>query len=196
MCMGKLPIMAFALVLALAFGCALPGPPQFGKYGSEHSHADFKVYINNAAIDFSQPQYQEHSGHSGNNGEEISCGNESQLAHLDNGDGAVVHKHATGVTWGYFFSKLSMNMTDGCLKLQDGPSYCNDGPARWRFFVNGKETGPLKDTEIHDLDRVLFTYNATDAEIQRQLASVTSKSINQSKGDVCDVVEKNSTASG
>lgn len=192
--MAKFLAMASILALALAFGFA--GLPQTGKYGSEHSHADFKVYVNNAAIDFTQPQYQEHSGHSGNESEEIGCGNESQLAHLDNGDGDVVHKHATGVTWGYFFTELFMNMTNDCLVLDNGASYCNSGSARWRFFANGKETGPLKDAEIHDLCRVLFTYNATDAEIQQQLASITSKSIDQTKGDVCEIVGKNGTVSG
>ncbi|HQT44641.1 MAG TPA: hypothetical protein PLO51_01565 [Candidatus Micrarchaeota archaeon] len=119
------------MALALAFGCA--SVPKIGEYGSEHSHADFKVYINNAAIDFTQAKYQEHSGHFGNGSEEIGCGNESQLAHLDNGDGDVVHKHATGVTWGYFFSQLSMNMTSDCLVLDNGTGYCNNGTAKWRF---------------------------------------------------------------
>ncbi len=169
----------------LVFGCISSEAPKIGRYGSEHSHADFKVYINNAAIDFAQASYQ--GGHSGNESEEAECGNETQLAHLDNGDGDVVHKHATGVTWGYFFSELSMNLTDNCLVLDNETAFCNSNGARWRFFVNGSETGQLKDVEIRDLGRVLLTYNATDEQIRQQLASVTSKSAGESKGEVCRI---------
>ena len=178
--MGKVAAL-FAACLLLAFGCALPGAPSLGKYGSEHSHADFKLYIEGVPYDFSQEKYQEPSGVEG----QETCGDDGKMADLHDGDGDVVHKHATGVTWGYFFSTLNMTLADSCFTLDNGTGYCNGNGKKWEYFVNGDAVSSVKDLEMHDLDQVLITYGATYEEAVRQQATVTSKSYNESTGGFC-----------
>lgn len=171
----------FIAFLSLLCGCiAQPAAP--GAYGSAHEHADFRVYANGAPIDFSQEKYQSPLPPGG---DDSDCGNSTLLAHLHNGDGDVVHKHATGVTWGYFFSSLGMNWSGSCLSIGNGTAYCDSGQAKWRFFLNGSEVPRPAGVEIRDLDRALFTYNATGPQIAQQLASVTSKSAQESTGGSC-----------
>ncbi len=171
--------LALVAMAALLLGCAQQ--PQLGAPGSTHEHADFKVYMNGAAYNFSQEKYMSALSPNG----EDNCGNGTALAHLHDVDGDVVHKHATGVTWGYFFSTLNMSMDGACFTLDNGARYCNSGNAAWRYFLNGRETGSLAATEMHDLDRALFTYNASDEEIRQQLASVTSKASQEQSGQFC-----------
>ena len=164
---------------ALLLGCAQQ--PQLGAPGSAHEHADFRVYMDGVAYNFSQEKYMAAKSPNG----EDNCGNGTALAHLHDMDGDVAHKHATGVTWGYFFSTLNMSMDGACFILDNGTIYCNAGNAKWRYFINGSEVSPLSTTEIRDLDRALFTYNATGSQIEKQLASVTSKASQEQTGQFC-----------
>ncbi|MCX6773240.1 MAG: hypothetical protein NTV88_05760 [Candidatus Micrarchaeota archaeon] len=169
---------------------------KIGKFGSAHEHADFKVYIDDVAYNFSQEKYMSPSVNV--NGVE-DCGSDSAvMAHLHNGDGNLAHKHATGVTWAYFFSKLGMNMTDTCFTLDNGTSYCNNDAAKWRFFLNGTVTQSLPEQEIHGQDRALFTYGASDSQAQQQMRAVTYEAVNEDTGDICSggvPVVKNKTNS-
>lgn len=175
-------LLALACALPLLLGCTLAGS-QLGKPGSEHSHADFKVYINGDAYNFSQAKYQEAIQPGGS---EENCGEEGgPLADLHGGDGDVVHKHATGVTWGYFFSTLNMTLGDDCLVLDTGAAYCNEGWKKWEYFVNGDAAGSIRGMEMRDRDQVLITYGASYEEAVRQAATVTSKSYNESTGEFC-----------
>ncbi len=168
------------ILVALLAGCTQQ--PQLGAPGSAHEHADFKVYMNGLAYNFSQEKYVEAKGADG----EDNCGNGTTLAHLHDMDGDVVHKHAIGVTWGYFFSTLNMSLEGTCFTLDTKNSYCNSGSARWRFFIDGAEMGSLATNEIHDLDRALFTYNATDIQIKKQLASLTNRASQEENGQFCE----------
>ena len=170
------------LCLILLSGCASQ-PPALGKFGSDHAHADFKVYIDSVAYNFSQEKYMSPSVNV--NGVE-DCGSDSAvMAHLHNGDGNLAHKHATGVTWVYFFSTLGMNMTDTCFTLDNGTIYCNNNRAQWAFYVNGTRTQSLPEQEIRGQDRALFTYGATDAQAQQQMGTVTYEAVNEDIGDIC-----------
>jgi hypothetical protein len=169
---------AIAIAAFLVFGCA--AQPALGEMGSAHDHADFKVYLNGQAYNFSQEKYMTPSGA----GEE--CGGNSTLpAHLHDMDGNLAHKHATGVTWSYFFSTLNMSFKDGCLVLDTGEKYCETGSAKWRYFLNGSELGGLLGREITQGDRALFTYNASDSEIAAQIDSVTNESAYEETVNYC-----------
>lgn len=171
--------LALLILAALLAGCAQQ--PQLGVAGSAHEHADFKVYVNGAAYDFSQERYM---GAKGADGED-NCGNGTTLAHLHDMDGEVVHKHATGVTWGYFFSTLGMDLSDSCLVLDNGTSYCNWDGKSWEHFVNGGRVNSIKDLEINDLDRALLTYGASYEEVVQQDASVTHKALQEENSQFC-----------
>ena len=169
------------LLMALALGCTQQ--QKFGPYGSAHEHADFKVYILGTAFNFSDEKYQTPVLP----GAGESCYNESTLVHLHNGDGELVHKHASGVTWGYFFSTLDITLSDNCFAFDNGTRYCNDAQNRWRFFINGQEVPSLVNSEIRDLGRVLLTYGSNEGEIRKQLASVSSKASQEKDAGFCAV---------
>ncbi|MBI2134347.1 hypothetical protein HYU09_00005, partial [Candidatus Woesearchaeota archaeon] len=77
---------------------------KIGPLGSAHNHADIKVYVLGNAIDFSQQKYQL----------------KHQAVHFENRDGDVVHTHATGITLGYMFETLGMNINENCLTIDAG----------------------------------------------------------------------------
>ncbi len=172
----RLVLLIAVALLALAVGCAQA--PAMGAFGSAHDHADFRVYVDGQAYNFSQERYMTPTPPGGDQ----VCGNDSRLAHLHDMDGDLVHVHATGVTWGYFFFTLNMSLANGCLRLDNGTSYCDSMDERWRYFVNGTEVSGLKDVRIRNLDRVLLTYGANDAQMREQMDSVAHKAGQEKEG--------------
>lgn len=160
----------FILYLLVIFSVILVGCSQketIGPLGSAHTHADFKVYILGNPINFDGQKYQVRD----------------QIVHVENFDGEVVHIHATGITLGYFFKTLGLELDDKCITLDTGNKYCNSEEATLKAFVKGPgfewETlySPA-DYVINDLDRILISYGAENAEeIKTQQESVTEKSI-------------------
>lgn len=142
-----------------------------------HIHADFKVFINNKPIDFSIEKYQ--SGHPGS-----TTTQHNDVVHLHDGNGEVIHLHKEGLTLGYFFKTLGMDLTDDCLKLDTGEMYCNNEDNQLQVFVNEQPSEQLRDYIPKNLDRILITYdNLLEAEknIPLQMSAVTDKACIYSK---------------
>ena len=128
-----------------------------GVLGSAHLHADVKVYINGQAIDFSQKKYQL----------------TTSFIHFEEGVGDVIHTHATGLTLGHLFKSLGRDFNDNCIVL-DSQSNCNSDDKTLKFYVNGAKSNEFDNRVIKDLDKYLISYgNDSEAEIQKQLSSVT-----------------------
>ncbi len=129
-----------------------------GVAGSQHVHADVKVYIDGKAIDFSQARYQLRSDY----------------VHFEERDGDVVHVHATGVRLGFMLQTLGMRFNQTCI-LAD-TAYCNSEEKTLKFLVNGAPSDEWELYVIRSMDKILVSYgNETDLGIQ--LDSVTSKAI-------------------
>src|SRR3989338_3867172 len=102
------------------------------------------------------------------NGEEIKIYQEKNLeknkfTHMHPGkdDEDVIHVHATGITLKQFFNTKSKTM---------------------KYYVNNKLNDEAPDHEINDLDKILISYgDESQAEIQKQLASIGNKACIQSK---------------
>ncbi|MEK6943518.1 MAG: hypothetical protein AABX00_05635 [Nanoarchaeota archaeon] len=128
-----------------------------GALRSTHEHADIKVYINGQAIDFSQPEYQL----------------AARYVHFEEGVGDVIHIHATGITLGQLFNSLGMDFNQNCF-VYESVSYCTGKDKTLKFYVNGKPSAEFNNKLIKDFDKYLISYgNENDAEIQKQLASIT-----------------------
>lgn len=162
---NKLIFASIGVILILAiYGCS-NGKSNFGPLGSTHQHADVKVYVLGNDIDFSLPQYQLRD----------------RLTHFEDGDGDVVHTHATGITLGYVFKTLGMEINDNCLKLAAGNDYCSSGDAKLGVFIKSRNSDWEKiyypeDYVIQDLDKILVTYGTESQEkITEQMESVTDK---------------------
>lgn len=136
-----------------------------GPAGSAHYHADFSVVINGEEIDFSQAQYQV----------------VSQKAHVEGGNGNVVHAHASRATFGYFMRSVGFDYNATYLSTP-GQEYYETNGSEVRMFVNTesdwREIEP-SDFEFNTGDQILLTYgNYTEEEIGDFQSQVTSQSEN------------------
>jgi len=129
-----------------------------GKLNSVHEHADIAIFINGQQLDLLQLKYQLRD----------------KFVHLEERRGDVIHKHAIGVTIGYFLSTLGFIFENNCLILDDGQELCNANGNKLKVYVNSKLIDNYKDYEFFDLDKILISYGSGDEQqIQQQLASIT-----------------------
>jgi|SRR3989344_1416923 len=136
---------------------------KIGVVGDIHYHADFKIYLEGEEYNFSQEKY-------------MSTGNItlSNFVHFHDGNGRVIHKHAEGITLGFFLETLGLKLNESCLVLDDGKAYCNQGDNTLKMYVNGKENSQFETYDIADEDRILLSYgDQTEQEIQKLINSVS-----------------------
>lgn len=146
----RFPILLLAALLIAALSAAVLKshlPQRMGVYGSQHLHADFLVQIDDAPIDFSATRYQStnESPH-------------SPIIHLHDGNGYVVHSHATGGTWGMFFQSIGFSLNATCFTTDARTSYCTNATHVLSIRVDGRSRPQLAQWEIRDLERVLIAY--------------------------------------
>lgn len=127
-----------------------------------HTHADFKIYINNVPIDFAEEKYMT---------------SENKIlhihVHLHDLEGNLIHHHKKNVTMKMFFESIKMQFTNECFTLDAGESYCNENSKTLKMFVNGIQNTEMEKYIFKDLDRILITYgNEDNATIQQQIDSV------------------------
>ncbi len=183
----KLLISIIAIIIIAIAAAFFLNKPGIGIVGDVHRHADFKVYLNDQPINFTQEKYMSFANHTLSN-----------FIHLHDMDGDVIHLHASGVKLKAFFSSLGMNFTKTCFtidseststndanasKQQDvlqKKDYCNDQANSLKFFVNGRQNSEFQDYEIQDLDKILISYGPKNQDINFQIISITNKSCIQS----------------
>lgn len=139
-----------------------------GRLGSTHIHADFKVYINGEEIKIYQEKNLE----------------KNKFTHMHPGkdEEDVIHVHATGITLKQFFNTLNIRLSRNCIILEDEGEFCNTKSKTMKYYVNNKLNDEAPDHEINDLDKILISYgDESQAEIQKQLASIGNKACIQSK---------------
>ena len=127
-----------------------------------HEHADFKVYLNGKAFDFTPAKYQ--------------SSDDNPLdpdAHLHDGVGSVTHKHRKGITVGYFFKTIGMAFNNQCFVTENGTRYCNDDKNSLKFLVNGKPNDTYGNYEFTDLDKILISYGPKEEVVTSQINSIT-----------------------
>jgi len=140
--------------------------PKEPRWEKVHEHADYKVFIDNQEVDFSDDRFQSTTG------KEL---NDAQHLHDNNGNN--IHKHLTKKTIVDFFSSLWVTMTPTCIELDTGKKFCTDNEKSLKLFVNDLPMSDFMNYEFKDLDRILVSYgSASWVEIQQQLDSVTDMS--------------------
>ena len=142
-----------------------------GVLGSQHIHADFKVYVNGQAVDFSD---KDHMGRMRDN---LPV---SSFIHVDSGSplpektGDVLHMHAKNVPLWMFFKSIGMKLEKDSLTLDDGKVYENENGNILKFYLNGKKVDELGEYVFQPLDKLLISYGSeNDPDVQRQIGSVT-----------------------
>ena len=180
-------------ILIIAIFISLTREPEIPK--PYHIHADFKVYLDDVPYNFSQAKYMS-----------TNTSKLSQVVHLHDMDGDIIHYHSRNITLSQFFSTLSMSFNSSCFVLDNGSSYCNDDQKSLRMFVrhtgdNWEQINEPANYVSEDLDQILIIYGTADYDISIREASVTDKACIQSEkcpergkptdsscaGDVCIV---------
>lgn len=138
--------------------------PKKPKWEKVHEHADFKLFIDNIeGSSLSGDKYQSTTGEE-----------HSRSQHLHDNNGWNIHKHLTRETITDFLQSLDIKLTNNCLTLDNGQTYCNSNAKTLKFFVNGTLMTDFMTYEFSDLDRILISYGAeTDEQIKLQLDAVT-----------------------
>jgi len=138
----------------------VPGaPPGAGKLGGEHEHASLLVRIFTDKFDFSVPSYQI----------------KSSWIHFEESDGTTIHRHASGVTLGYLFQTLNIDINSKCYAFPDGRQFCTNQDYSLKYYINHKIVDDINDYVIQDDDRILITYGAeTNEQIEEQLMELDS----------------------
>lgn len=135
-----------------------------GVLGTQHIHADFKVYVDGQALNFAKPEYYM----------------KSSFIHVDNNPNSkedssgVLHMHATKVPLSIFFRSLGMNLTKDSLTLVGGQVLKNENGKTLKFYLDGKKVDELSEYTFQPLDKLLISYGPeNDPNIQKQINSET-----------------------
>lgn len=145
-----------------------------GVLGTQHVHADWKIYVNGQALDstFFDPLAMDMS----NPNKQTT----SSFIHVDKGapapekTGDVIHMHAKNVPLWVFFRSVGMNLTKDSLTLADGQALKSENGRTLKFYLNGQKVDELNKYVFQDLDKLLISYGPeNNAEIDRQLNSIT-----------------------
>jgi hypothetical protein len=145
---GCMTVLVMAFVISSLTHTDSHTHPIGTSYGDTvHVHADFLMYINNERIRFTDQKYQstpEHAHHAS--------------LHFHDGNDEVIHRHADGVTLADFFQSIGMTITNECLTLDTGSTYCTNERETLLLMVNGE---PMRDIEryiIGEEDQILLYY--------------------------------------
>ena len=124
-----------------------------GKIGSQHIHADIKVYVNGNSLNFASPKYYM----------------KSSFLHVDNNQNledasGVLHMHATNVPLWVFFKSIGMDLSKDCITLENNERLCNNGNKKIAFYVNGKANNYFENYVFGDNDKILVSYGDETGE--------------------------------
>ncbi len=136
---------------------------KIGTVGSQHIHADIKIYVSGKQMNFADNKYYMRSS----------------FVHFDNQQdkadaGGVLHMHATGAPMWAVLKSLGMEIGNNCLTLENNEKLCNNNKQMLKFFVNGKNVGDIENYVFKDLDKILVSYgDETGQQLIEQIKSVT-----------------------
>ena len=167
---SKLALYAAVIFIMLGVAMIVTSLTSVKEPREYHIHADFRVYLNGTAWNFSQEKY---------------VSDESKVLdpvlHLHDMDGNVIHQHAEGVTLGDFFRSLNMTFNSTCFVPDDGTEYCENLKMFVQHEGEGWEQNPeYGDYELQDIDRILITDSIEEDAIKEQMDSVTDMACIQS----------------
>ena len=148
-----------------ALGYALPDH-NVTYSGEVHVHADFRLYLGDERIRFTDTKYQS---------EEKHILDAAQHFHDENDK--VVHRHANNATLVNFFHSIGVTLTDTCLTLDTGTDHCSNDTQKLILFVNGNPISDIIHYQTVEKDRILLYYgDPKNPRLPEYIAGVTDES--------------------
>ena len=156
-------IVGYAVYVFVTQTTDIPGaPPNAGPFNDEHEHASILVMIHGDKFDFSTAAYQV----------------QDNWIHFEAQDGTTIHRHASGVTTGYLFETLGIQLDSTCYIFPNGREFCTDEDYSLKFYINGERVDDITEYVLEDEDRILISYGGeSDEQIQEQLNELNAQPI-------------------
>ena len=84
----------------------------------------------------------------------------SPVAHFEDNDCFVIHKHSAGVTLPVFFKTIGVTLSPSCIVLPDDGKHCTNEMDTLRVMLNGTEisVNELTYYELRNNDHILINY--------------------------------------
>lgn len=112
-----------------------------------HVHGDFRMYIGDERIRFTDEKYQSSTAHT-----------HHASLHFHDGNDEVIHRHADNVTLVEFFDSIDMRLTNDCLTMDSGIKHCSDEASTLMLMVNNDRTLDIENYIFAEEDRILMYY--------------------------------------
>ncbi|MBI2550637.1 hypothetical protein HYV83_05695 [Candidatus Woesearchaeota archaeon] len=170
---GKCDVCGMPVELCIDSGqlqCNMDPNSVIGVLGSQHTHADWKVYVDGVPFDFESFAMDM---------SKMDTNTTSSFIHVDKGaqppekTGDVVHMHATGVPLWLFFRSIGGDFNETCLTLPNNRQFCDSQSKMLKFYANGKPNEEFGNYVFNDLDKILVSYGGKDSDVQPELDSIT-----------------------
>jgi len=134
-------LVSLSLIFTIGFASS-QNVSAVGTLGDEHVHANLEVKIFGFTSDFSASKFQI----------------KSSWIHFEDGNGSIVHRHASDVPLVDLFNSFNVGLTDSCYTFQNIEQYCTNDNYSLKFFVNNGQVSNLQDYVIQEGDEILITY--------------------------------------
>ena len=156
-------IVGYSSYVFVTMDANVPGaPPGAGKLGDEHVHSSLLVRIFGDKFDFSVPSYQI----------------KSSWIHFEESDGTTIHRHATGVTLGYLFDSINIDINKQCYIFPDGRQFCTNEDYSLKYYINHQPVSSINDYVFEDGDRILISFGPeTPEQVEEQLLELDAQII-------------------
>ena len=155
-------------ILAVLVGYTLTSPSPTHPVGTSfdtevHVHGDFRMYLSDERIRFTDKKYQSSTEHT----HHVSL-------HFHDGNDEVIHRHADGVTLTDFFKSLGMTLNNDCVTMDTGTEYCTNKNDTVMLIVNGEQVSKVTEYIFSEEDRILLYYgDPTNPNIEGYVAGIT-----------------------
>ena len=131
--------------------------------GKIHVHADFRLYLGDERVRFTEEKYQS----------DIERIRHTSL-HFHDGNDEVIHRHADNVTLSDFFASIGMKLTNDCLIMDTGIEHCTNDTDTVLLIVNGVQVIDNAKYVIQEADRILLYFgDATNPNIRTYVGEIT-----------------------
>ena len=128
-----------------------------------HVHGDFRLYIGDDRIRFTDDKYQSSTAHT-----------HHASLHFHDGNDEVIHRHADNVTLSEFFISIGFKLTNDCLTMDTGLEHCTSATNTLMLIVNNERTMDIENYIFAEEDRILLYYgDPTNTKIRDYTVGVT-----------------------